>query len=240
MPESHFFVTDDSGKMPTMRRLASCLFFLVFSASADDGQAILALAEHYAQTQASHGSTGQVSVKAGPLDASRLPPCQALEGYTPPGARLLGRSHIGIRCLGPHPWKILVPVRISVQGDYVITARALVAGETLQGADLSLASGDLATLPAGTIQQPAEAIGKLLKNSLGAGQALRKDQLKAPYAVRQGQTVKVISQGTGFSVSAEGIAIGNGAIGDLVQVRLTNGQSIRGTVRADGTIELPN
>ena len=77
-----------------------------------------------------------------------------------------------------------------------------------------------------------------MRNSLGAGQPLRSDQLLSPLVIRQGQTVRVISSGSGFSVSAEGKAINNATIGQLVQIRMESGQTVSGTARADGSVEI--
>jgi flagella basal body P-ring formation protein FlgA len=40
-------------------------------------------------------------------------------------------------------------------------------------------------------------------------------------------------------VANEGRALGNGMEGQVVQIRLNNGQIVSGTVKPDGTIELP-
>lgn len=217
------------------------VFFLLLisSAHANDAGAILALAEQHAR-QIALGQAGTVDVEAGPLDTSRLAPCQRIEAYSPPNIRSMGRTQVGIRCLGPGNWNILVPVRISVQGNYLTSARALAAGQTIQESDLHLMTGDLAGLPNGALNEISQATGLIMRNSIAAGQVLRRDQLVAPLVIRQGQTVKVIASGTGFAVSAEGRAINNAAEGEIVQVRMQNGTSIRGIARSDGRVELSN
>ena len=194
-------------------------------------------AERHVRLQ-TQGLPGKVSITMGKLDVSRLPPCSAMEAFTPPGSRLSGKTYIGVRCLGPAVWSVLVPVQIAVTGNYVTTTRPLAAGQILQAGDLSTLSGDMASLPTGIVTDPRLAIGKTLRNSLGAGQPLRGDQLLAPLVIRQGQTVRVISQGTGFAVSSEGKAINNAAEGQLAQIRMNSGQTVSGIARADGTVEI--
>jgi flagella basal body P-ring formation protein FlgA len=147
---------------------------------------------------------------------------------------------VGIRCQGPNIWNILVPVEISVTGTYVTTARAILAGHTIQQGDLHVLSGDISGLPTGVIASPELVIGKTLRNSLGVGQLLRSDQLIAPMVIKQGQSVRVVSKGDGFSVSAEGKAINNATEGQLVQIKMSSGQTITGTARANGLVEIPN
>ena len=145
---------------------------------------------------------------------------------------------MGVRCLSPNAWTVLIPAQIAVSGNYVTTSRALIAGQTIQAGDLATLSGDVSNLPSGIVNDPASAIGKTLRNSLGPGQALRIDQLLAPLVIRQGQTVRVITNGSGFSVSAEGKAINNATIGQLVQIRMESGQTVSGMARADGSVEI--
>ena len=215
------------------------LFFLaatslLYAAEAD---LVVDTAERYVRLQ-TQGMPGKVQITMGKLDVSRLPPCSAHEAFSPPGTRLNGKSHVGVRCLGPNIWSVLVPVHISVSGNYVTTSRPLGAGQAITAADLTVLSGDLSSLPSGVVIDPQSAIGKTLRNSLGAGQPLRGDQLLAPLVIRQGQTVNVISKGPGFAVSAEGKALNNAAEGQVAQIRMNSGQTLSGVARADGSVEI--
>lgn len=199
---------------------------------------ILDTAERYVRLQA-QGLPGQVRIAMGQIDSrTQLPPCTAYEAYTPAGARLWGKTSIGVRCLGPNIWSVLVPTQITVTSHYVTTAHPLTAGQTIQAGDIATLTGDLTALPAGIVTDSAAAVGKTLKNSLGAGQPLRADQLLAPLVIRQGQTVKLISAGPGFSVSSEGKAINNAAAGQIAQIRMPSGQVTSGVAKADGTAEI--
>lgn len=198
---------------------------------------VLDTAERYVRLQ-TQGLPGKVTITMGKLDVSRLPPCSAHEAYSPPGTRLSGKTHIGVRCLGPNIWSALVPVQIAVSGSYVTTTRPLAAGQTLQAGDLTTLSGDVSSLPTGVVTDPELAIGKTLRNSLGAGQTLRSDQLQAPLVIRQGMSVRLISRGSGFAVSAEGKAVNNAAEGQMVQVRMNSGQTLSGIAQADGSVEV--
>ncbi|MDR2188316.1 MAG: flagellar basal body P-ring formation protein FlgA [Azonexus sp.] len=211
---------------------------LAATAAAADVDPVLDTAERYARLQ-TQGLPGEVKITVGKLDVERLPPCTAHEAYAPPGTRFSGRTHIGVRCLGPNVWSVLVPVQIAVTGNYVVTARPLVSGQTIREDDLSVVSGDVSRLPGGVVGSTAEAVGKTLRNSLAAGQPLRADQLLAPLVIRQGQSVRVISRGEGFAVSGEGRALNNASAGQLVQVRMgSGGQTINGVAQNDGTVEV--
>lgn len=210
------------------------------TAWANDGQSpILAAAERHAR-QLAAGQPGEIRIEAGPIDSSRRLPCTKMETYTPPNTRGLGRIHIGVRCEEGGNWNILVPVRISVITEYVVTRRALLAGKNVQAADIHLATGDLGTLPTGSILSPEQAVGKVLRNSVGAGQPLRANQLSAVPVIRQGQSIKIISRGPGFAIKAEGKALNSAAPGELARARMPSGKTISGIAQQDGSILLAN
>lgn len=218
----------------------SALAFLVLHclfAMAADSAMILDTAEQHIRLQTKN-YPGKTTITMGQVDASRLSPCSALEAFTPQGSKIVGRTHIGVRCLSPNSWTILVPAQIAVAGNYVTTSRPLIAGQVISASDLVTLSGDISHLPTGVASDPSSVIGRTLRNSLGAGQTIRIDQLVAPLVIRQGQTVRVISTGNGFSVSAEGKAINNATAGQATQVRMNSGQTITGTARADGSVEI--
>lgn len=223
--------------MALYRLLLLVLLALSRPLYAADESAVVDAAERYVRQQ-TQGLSGKVGISMGRLDVSRLPDCARHQAFSPPGTRLGGKTYIGVRCLGPANWSVLVPVNIAVTGSYVGTARPLIAGQTILADDLVTLTGDLNTLPTGVVTDPAGAVGKTLRNSLGAGQPLRSDHLLAPLLVRQGQSVRVVSKGDGFAVSSEGQAINNAAEGQVAQVRMPSGQTLRGTVKADGSIEI--
>lgn len=215
-------------------------FLLLFAGRpllAAETDAVLDTAERYVRLQ-TQDVQGKTTITVGKLDTQRLPPCTAHEAFSPPGTRLSGKTYVGVRCLGPNIWSVLVPVQIATTVNYVTTMRPLGAGQIIQASDLVTISGDLNSLPTGVITDPANAIGKTLRNSLGTGQTLRNDQLLAPMVIRQGQSVRVISKGSGFAVSGEGKALNNASEGQVAQIRMSSGQTVSGVAKADGSIEI--
>lgn len=216
---------------------AVLLFAFAASSIAAEPDIVIDTAERFVRQQ-TQGSPGKIQIKMGSLDVTRLPACTAHEAFSPPGTRLSGKTHVGVRCLGPSIWSVLVPVQIAITGNYLTTARPLVAGQSISASDIIVVSGDLSAMPTGILGDPQAVIGKTLRNSLGAGQPLRADQLVAPLVIRQGQTVRVISAGPGFAVTAEGKAMNNAAEGQVAQIRMSSGQTVSGVAKADGSVEL--
>jgi flagella basal body P-ring formation protein FlgA len=185
------------------------------------------------------GLPGTVTVQIGQLDRhARLAACDAFEPFVPPGNRLWGNTTVGVRCLGPVRWTVYVPVQIRIAGNYLVAARQLAPGQQVGAADLLAQSGDLGALPARVLTDPAQAIGKTARQGVAAGQPLRSDLLSAAWVVQQGQSVKLLSSGAGFSVSNEGKALNNAAEGQVAQVRTASGQVVSGVARQGGIVEV--
>lgn len=194
--------------------------------------------DHFLRTQ-TQGLPGKVSYTVGQLDSrTQLSPCNAFEPFLPAGSRLWGKATVGVRCLGPSAWTIYVPVQVTVSGNYLVTTRSMAAGQILGAGDIVSRSGDLSSLPVNILTDQAQAIGKTVKNGISAGQPLRSDFVIAPWAVQQGQTVRLVSKGSGFSVSGEGKALNNAADGQIAQVRTASGQSVSGIARPGGIVEV--
>lgn len=185
------------------------------------------------------GLPGTVEISVGQFDpANQLPACAALEAFLPVGTRAWGRISVGIRCISPVVWTVYLPARVAVVTDYLVTTRPIRPGQIIGPQDVATERGDLAAQPSNTLTDPARAIGQHARYAVASGNTLRADMLRLPPAVQQGQAVKVIGSGPGFSVTNEGRALNRAAEGETVRVRLPNGQVVTGTARAGGVVEL--
>jgi flagella basal body P-ring formation protein FlgA len=185
------------------------------------------------------GLPGKASFTVGAIDPRlNLAACAAPETFAAPGARPWGRTSVGVRCAAEARWAVFVPVTIHVEADYAVAARPLALGETLRAEDLVMLRGDLAQLPAGVVTDRSQAVGRKAAASLGAGQPLRSDMLRAPVLIQQGQVVRVVSRGKGFQVSTQGQAVGSAQEGQVVQVRAAGGQVLSGVARPGPVVEV--
>lgn len=224
--------------MPLLPLLTTAFSASAFSEERQDIRPILKAVENYVRGETA-GFPGQVSVSLGAVDPRlSLPACQALEPFVPAGGRLWGQASVGVRCNSQTPWTLYVPVSIKVMANVVHAARPLAQGQPVTAADIALQRADLAQLPAGILTEPAQAVGKTLVSSIASGQPLRRDMLRSPIVVLQGQTVKLLAKGRGFSVSSEGKAMAAAAEGQVVQVRTHSGQMISGIARPDAIVEV--
>ncbi|KVH69167.1 flagellar biosynthesis protein FlgA [Burkholderia ubonensis] len=185
------------------------------------------------------GLPGKPAASVAPSFPRGLAACTTLEPFLPTGARLWGRTTVGVRCAGERPWTVYLQARVTVQATYYAAARQIAPGEVLTAADLVARDGDLTLLPLAVITDPSQAVGSTALARVAAGLPLRQDMLKSAASVSAGQTVRVVAAGPGFTISAEGSALANAAPGQSVRVRMAAGQIVTAIVKDAGTVEIP-
>jgi flagella basal body P-ring formation protein FlgA len=205
--------------------------------AAQDGESIRLAAYNFLQQQAA-GLPGKVEITVTPVFPRGLAPCSSLDPFMPTGARLWGRMTVGVRCVGERPWTLYVQARVSINATYYLAARAIAPGEVLGNADLIARDGDITAMPQAIVTDPAQAVGAVALSRVPAGLPLRTDMLRAASSVSIGQNVRVVTGGSGFSISAEGIAMNNAAPGQQVRVKTAGGQIITGIVKDSQTVEV--
>ncbi|SEB04077.1 flagellar basal body P-ring formation chaperone FlgA [Paraburkholderia sartisoli] len=206
-------------------------------AGQQDGEVVRRAALAFLQQQVV-GLPGKVEITIAPVFPRGLAACTTLEPFMPTGTRLWGRTTVGVRCAGARPWTMYMQARITVHGTYYVASRPMNPGETLSAADLVAREGDLTMLPQAVVTDPSQAVGSATTMRVSAGLPLRLDMLKSASSVTIGQTVKVVAQGQGFAISAEGSAMNNAAPGQPVRVKTSSGQVIQGIVKNGGTVEI--
>ena len=228
-----------SSMLPACRGLITLLLCCssIAHAARQDLDRIYRAVEQFVQQQLQASNT-QANIELGKLETRLyLPQCRQLEAYLPADSRLAGKTRIGVHCLQPIEWSIMVPVTISTNASVVVLVRPVRSGQEISADDLGMRQlGTGETAPAATLISADQAIGKVAVTTLGKGLALRSDMLRAPYIVQQNQTVTLVADGNGFRVSNTGRALGNASKGQPVQVRSSAGQIVRGIAESPGVV----
>lgn len=218
---------------------AICFCLLALPAAVNAGQdkgAVSKVIDEFLRVQIK-GLPGNASYRIGAItDTERLPSCQNLHVSLPQGGRLWGKSNVVVRCEHRQGWTLYVPIKIRVIGNYLTSSRALRQGQVVTPEDIATLSGDLTELPAGTLTDQQQAIGRTLAASITAGHPLRSDLLRQAMLIQQGQTVRVVSRGAGFEVTNEGVALNNATQDQVARVRLGSGHLVNGIATSSGTV----
>jgi len=164
------------------------------------------------------------------------PVVEPVMGRKPPGSAV---PYV-IRC-APAPGALQGPsqtvsVRVTVLKNVVVAARALSNNSIIEAGDLAMAEADIAAVGNDTLTNPADAIGRTAIRNLSAGSIVPRSALRLPMAIRSGETVRIEIVGVGFTVSSEATAMQNGATGDTIRLRNSEGQTLSGRLDPRGVV----
>ena len=190
--------------------------------------------------QSSSTSPLRLEVKIGSLDSRlKLAPCGNVEPYLPPGARLWGRTRIGLRCVdGISRWNVSLPVTVNAYGNAWVIKGTVPAGTTLTESDVIEAEVNWAEETNPILRDPALWVGQVATRLLFTGQAVRQGMVKPAQVFQAGAQVWVVAQGAGFQVSSEAQALSAGVVGQVARVRLESGKVSSGTVLDMRTVKI--
>ena len=175
---------------------------------------------------------GRVEVKLGSLAPRlQLAPCRRIEPYVPAGARLWGRSAIGVRCVDGASWNVSLPITVTVWGRALVAASALAAGVSPSASDVREQEVELTREPTPPLTDLTQVGGRVLNRPIAAGQPLRQDMLRVAMSVQAGDPIKLVLLGDGFAVNADGQALAAAGDGQSVRVRTESGRIVVGTLR---------
>jgi flagellar basal body P-ring formation protein FlgA len=122
-------------------------------------------------------------------------------------------------------WTILVPTFATVFRPVAIAGRALQRGEPITAADVETEIRDMSQYRQGFALEANLVIGKEAKYPIAKGEAFRTSALGAPLVIKRGEEVSIQATVGAISVVTNGIATGDGRLGQ--QIRVKNNQSER-------------
>jgi flagellar basal body P-ring formation protein FlgA len=200
----------------------------------------MAITATQAATKDAALGVSRVDISVGSLDKRlRLAPCQRIEPYLPPNAKLWGKTRIGLRCAqGATAWNVYLPITVKVYGQALVSLQPMAAGAVISAADLVKSEVDLAEDSSDAVQNHAVAVGRTLAKPMVAGQSLRMAHLKLRQWFAAGETVQVLAQGNGFKIASEGQALTAGYEGQAARVRTEAGRVLTGVAVGERKMEL--
>jgi flagella basal body P-ring formation protein FlgA len=167
-----------------------------------------------------------------------LAACEHTEVFLRAGARLWGRSFVGYRCLQRPGWSISVPVTVRMFGPALVAAQSLPALQAISASAVRREEVEMTREPGGVVVDPAQLEDQVCTRGLEPGQAIPLNALRAVPAVGQGEAVKLVGVGSGFSISTDGTALATAAAGESVRVRVESGRIVSGVARKGRIVEV--
>lgn len=145
-----------------------------------------------------------------------------------------------VSCEGERPWRMFLPVSVTITGDAMVAARTLARGERLTESALRTDSVVVNSTRRGAITSEDQLIGMQMRRGVNAGTVFTPDLLLTPAAIERGDHVIISARSGNFSVNSRGKALASGGIGEQVLVEnLSSSRTVRARVTAPGQVEIP-
>ena len=171
----------------------------------------------------------------------RLAACAQIEAYQPPGARPVGHTMVGVRCVSGRPWQVFLPADIHIEAPVWMVNQPLPAGHVLAAEDLVqrtqevlVTEGDNRVLTA----MDTPPFGATLARPVGSQMVLHANDLHDASRIAPGDSVQVVYAGTGFTVQTDGKSVGAASPGQSVQVRMAGGSVVSGVLQQEHTVRV--
>ncbi|MCW9012229.1 MAG: flagellar basal body P-ring formation chaperone FlgA [Gammaproteobacteria bacterium] len=190
-------------------------------------------------SKASLQKYSRVVIDVGYLDSRlKLNHCsESVKTFLAPGAKLIGKTTVGVRCDSPKPWTLYVPATIDLYADVYQTTGPIEKGQLISEADISLVNTNLARLNYGYFSDKTQLIGKQAKRRLSQNRVITPNQVKKPLLIKRGEQVALVIASDSFSVKMSGTAMMNGSRGERIRVKnLSSKRIIEGTVTQTGEV----
>jgi len=169
----------------------------------------------------------------------RVPPCPGgVVVGLPPNARVWGRVNLDLRCSSGANWAMNLPVRVIVNGEYIVASRNIQGNARITAQDLSVARGDLGELPDGFIQKAEQAIGRQSIRPIQSGGLITLNNLKNVAVIKAGDPVRIQVQGDGFEATGSGTALNTAGMSEPIRVKLPDGKQAQGRVAGEGLVTI--
>lgn len=199
---------------------------------------IRSAAVHFVQTHLK-GSADHIKIHAaGPDKRLRLARCgQSLTAFLPSSGHIDTRTTVGVRCNGPKPWRIYVPVMVSRYGKVVIATHSLRRGEKPATGDIKLANRNLDQLPFGWLSRLSQVRGHHIVRNVRQGQVITPAMLAVNNVIERGQRVTLLATTAGISVRMSGQALADAAPDERVRVKnLSSQRIVEGVARSSHVV----
>lgn len=178
-------------------------------------------------------------VELGNLDPRlRLPAC-AEDPVTETSSGGIGRVAVKVSCSAGVHWNIFVTGHVRAYREVLVAAHPLSRNSLILSSDVVVAEVDVGNLRHSYYTTPEEVVGLLVKRPVRANQVINAAALRLPRLVRRGDMVLVVAENGSVRVQIEGVAMADGALGDMIRVKNPrSGRIIRAEVRDKGEVRV--
>ena len=152
--------------------------------------------------------------------------------------RNYGRLTLRVSCDGAEkPWSINIGVQIKAFDQVVVAARPIPKGAKITAAMVHQEEREITMMHSGYFTQTEHVIGAIARFAVSGNRALKPGNILPPSLVTKGEKVVIHANTGGIKIRASGIALNDGALGELVRVKNSQTERIiEGRVSAAGRV----
>jgi flagella basal body P-ring formation protein FlgA len=144
----------------------------------------------------------------------------------------------GSAAQGARPALRLTGIAVETQ-EAVVVLRPISRGEALRESDIAIERRPKTEMSGDVLRDPEAAIGFAVRQSLPAGQIIRRTDLTKPELVHRNEPVIMMFEQPGVVLTLRGKALESGAEGDTVNVvNLQSKKTLQGVVTAPGQVTI--
>jgi flagella basal body P-ring formation protein FlgA len=132
-----------------------------------------------------------------------------------------------------------IPLRFEVRRfqNVAVAAVTLGSGDSVSNGSLKFERMDVGKLAAGYITDFAQYEGWLARNAIAPGTVLTENMIVKPTLIKRGDTVRIVARIGQMEVSAAGLALSQGGVGDRIRVQnIDTKKYLSGRVQADKSV----
>jgi flagella basal body P-ring formation protein FlgA len=105
-------------------------------------------------------------------------------------------------------------------------------GTTVKPEHLEMKDVALDHVPEGAMTRAEDLVGQRLRTKTTAKTMVRKAAVEAPPVIARGDVVRVVARGRGLKISRQGVAQQDGAIGQTIKVKASEGELLLGKIES--------
>ncbi|MBI4611240.1 MAG: flagellar basal body P-ring formation protein FlgA [Candidatus Rokubacteria bacterium] len=122
----------------------------------------------------------------------------------------------------------------------VVAVRPLLQKRLIAESDVRIEARSGFQIPPAALTELSDVVGKEVARETGAGEVLTTHMVRLPIAVRRGTPIMLLLDGPGFRITARGVALEEGGVGQMIRVmNQTSRKEVHGRVEDDGSVRIP-
>jgi len=139
--------------------------------------------------------------------------------------KVQGNTALVVRCEQNTGWKFILPVRVDLYDDVLVTTKSVHKGQIIDKHQVSFQKQNISRLNNGYYSKSDDLSGLEVRRNLKRGTVLTPNSLRPRLMVKSGQRVTLILDYKGLQIKSSGQALQSARRGDVIKVR--NNQSNR-------------